>query len=80
LTVPRADNIVLTDEHVSDLAQERPVDHREEHEATDFNLYDEDYLPEYDEEEEEDHEDEDQDGDGKHEDDEHMDLDHEDHD
>jgi len=80
LTVPRDENVFLTDEHVHDLAQERPLDHTEEHDAGDFNLYDDDYLPEYDDEGEEDHEDEDEHGDGEHEDDEHMDSDHEDHD
>jgi hypothetical protein len=29
LTVPRDENVFLTDEHVHDLAQERPVDHME---------------------------------------------------
>ena len=80
LTVPRDENVFLTDEHVHDLAQERPLDHMEQHDAGDFNLYDDDYLPEDDDEDEEDHEDADEHGDGEHADDEHMDGDHEDHD
>lgn len=80
VTVPRDENVHLTDEHVHDLAQERPSDHMGEHDAGDFNLYDDDHLPEYDDEDEENHGDEDGHGDGEHEDDEHMDSDHEDHD